>query len=361
MKVKFSPLRQQYANPAEFINKITAIAMRGDFTLGGALGVFEKEFAAMVGFQHAIGVNSGTDALKLSLKWAGVGPGDHVIVPAQTFVASVGAIVELDAKPILVDTGLDFTINADQIEKVIGPCTKAIMPVHLTGQWADMERIRDLADAYKLKVVADTAQALMPWTDQQAPTAQCYSFHPLKNLNVWGDGGMITTDDDDMAQWLLKYRNHGLSDRNTVEFFGCNSRLDTIQAAIGLLQLPDLGKTIKRRQEIAARYDDALHESSGRVLVPPRSRAHAYHLYMVRAKNRNGLLLRLQDKGVEAKVHYPVPLFMQPAMMKDMGVDPSRFPRAAADANEVISLPIHQYLEDAEVEYVIDKIKEFYR
>jgi dTDP-3-amino-2,3,6-trideoxy-4-keto-D-glucose/dTDP-3-amino-3,4,6-trideoxy-alpha-D-glucose/dTDP-2,6-dideoxy-D-kanosamine transaminase len=237
MKVRYSYLPQQFAEPAAILDEIRKVAAAGDFTLGKPVVEFERRFAAMIGVKHAIGVGSGTDSLKLALKAAGIERGDEVITAANTFVSSVGAINEIGAVPVLVDADDSFCLATDLLESAITPRTKAIMPVHLTGNVCDMPAVMAIAGRHGLAVVEDACQAILgEFEGKRAGTwgvASGFSLHPLKNLNVWGDGGVVVTDDDVVAEHLRQLRNHGLKDRDTVEILGYNSRLDSVQAIVG--------------------------------------------------------------------------------------------------------------------------------
>lgn len=221
MKVRYSYLPEQFADPAEIFEEMRKLVATGDFTLGKPVQEFERRFAALIGVKHAIGVGSGTDGLKLALKAAGIGHGDEVITAANTFVSSVGAINEIGATPVLVDVDDSFCLAADQLEAAITPRTKAILPVHLTGNVCDMPAVMAIARRHRLAVVEDACQAILAEFDgKRAGTwgvAAGFSFHPLKNLNIWGDGGAVVTDDDAVAERLRLLRNHGLKDRDRVE------------------------------------------------------------------------------------------------------------------------------------------------
>lgn len=373
MKVPFSNLREEFENVEEI--DFRSVVEASDFTLGQKVEEFERAFADYVGVTHAIGVGSGTDAIKLSLKAGGVGPGDEVIVPAETFVATLGAVVEIGAVPVLVDVRDDFCIDPDLIEAAITTKTKAIVPVHLTGEMADMPKIMDIASSNKLIVVEDACQALGASMDRAHANVNvkagawgdlaAFSFHPMKNLCVWGDGGMITTDNDEYAKKLRLLRNHGLADRDRWECFGYNSRLDTIQAAVGLWMLPKLPEILANRQGNAQYYNVKLPtEIVGVPRVPRNSMAgHACHLYMilVEAKVRDTLASFLYERGIEVKIHYATPLWQQQAMA-DYELMRSR-PCVVAERHSqtVISLPVHHHLTVDQLQYVCDTIKEFFK
>ncbi len=364
-KVRYSYLAEQFADPAPFLDAVKAVVQRGDFTLGEAVARFEQRFAALIGSRHAIGVNSGTDAIKLALKAAGIGPGDEVITAANTFIATIGAIAEFGAVPVLVDCEADrYVMDVAAVEAAITPRTRAIVPVQLTGDMVDMAALMDIAGHHGLAVVEDSCQAIhAAQGGRPAGTwgvAGTFSLHPLKNLNVWGDGGVIVTDDDAVAARLRLLRNHGLAHRDEVALLGYNSRLDTIQAAIGLLMVDDVPASVDGRIANAARYDEALADIPQIRL--PRRRADTrqnYHLYMVFAERRDTLVKHLNAHGISAKIHYPVPLYRQPGLAH-LGYAAGHFPNSDAQADSVLSLPIDHYLTPAMQQAAIEAIRRFY-
>ncbi len=273
MKVPFSYITEQFADAEELFRELRELVSTGDFTLGSPVREFETLFSERVGARHAIGVNSGTDALKLSLKAIGLGPGDEVITAANTFVATVGAISEIGAHPVLVDCDDSFCLDVDRLEDTIGDRTKAIVPVHLTGNMVDMPRIMEIAARHGVAVVEDACQAIGSTLDGKAAgtwgITGAFSLHPLKFVNVWGDGGVIVTSDDEVAARLQLLRNHGLFDRDTVKLLGYNSRLDSVQAIVAKWVIPKSEEIVRLRNENAAFYDSAFTKIP-EVRVPPR-------------------------------------------------------------------------------------------
>jgi dTDP-3-amino-2,3,6-trideoxy-4-keto-D-glucose/dTDP-3-amino-3,4,6-trideoxy-alpha-D-glucose/dTDP-2,6-dideoxy-D-kanosamine transaminase len=365
-KVKYIDLPKQ-AHAADMLNDIKELLLKsGQFTLGPQVGEFETRFAKFCGVPHAVGCASGTDALFLSLKVLNIGPGDEVITVPNTFVATVASIVNVGAKPVFVDVAPDYNVDTSLIEKAITKKTKAIIPVHLTGNPADMPAILAIAKKHKLHVIEDGAQAVCATIDGKSigtfGDTGCFSFHPLKNLNVWGDGGMIVTNSKDIAAKLLLWRNHGLSNRDECEFFAYNSRLDTLQAIVANRLMNDLDEITDTRIKNAAFYDKALAKFQGKIIIPPRKKGfkQVYHTYVVRAVDRNGLYKHLLDNGVEAKIHYPVPLHVQEAA-KSLGYKEGDFPACEAQAKSIITLPVHQHLTKDQLAYVVDVIGNFYR
>jgi aminotransferase EvaB len=367
-KVQWSYLPKQFSpeNIEQIFDLMRKFVPTGDFTLGKPLEEFEGKFARLIGAKHAIGVNSGTDALKLSLKALGVGHGDEVITTANTFIATVGAIAELGAQPVFVDCTDNFCMDVSQVEAKITPKTKAIMPVHFAGQMTDMRQLREIAQKHNLPVVEDSCQCILGNIEgKNAGTwgnAGGFSLHPLKNLNVWGDGGMIVTSDDALADRLKKIRNHGLANRDEVVMMGCNSRLDTLQAVIGNWLIEQVDFITNTRIKHAKILDEGLGRIP-EITLPERftDRKLVFHLYMVFAERRDELVKFCVEQGVQAKVHYPVPVYLQPAVRQLCSTKPGDFPMADRHAASLISFPAHEHLTEDQVYYMIDAVERFYR
>jgi dTDP-4-amino-4,6-dideoxygalactose transaminase len=365
MRVRYSYLSQQFGDCEDLWQQLRAFVPTGDFTLGKPLIEFEQRFAKLIGVRHAIGVNSGTDAIKLALKAQGVGFGDEVITTANTFVATVGAICEIGAKPVFVDCDDTFCMDTSKVERAITPKTKAIVPVHFTGYMTDMRRILPLAERHRLVVVEDACQSILGAIDGRNAGAWggagAFSLHPLKNINVWSDGGVITTSDDERARKLRLLRNHGLEDRDTVALMGYNSRLDTLQAVVGNWLIPKAQAIADQRIANAARYDRGFG-ALRKIRIPPRPRDMrvVYHLYIVFAEDRDALLAHCVKKDIEAKVHYPVPIYRQPALAH-LGHREGDFPVSDGHTRNIITFPCDQHLTVEEIDYVIDTVAEFYR
>lgn len=364
MKVRYSYLKQQFDNCDDLWEELKRFVPTGDFTLGKPLVEFENRFASLIGTKHAIGVNSGTDAIKLSLKGLGIGYGDEVITTANTFVATVGAIMELGATPIFVDCNDTFCMDTSKLETAITIKTKAIVPVHFTGYMTDMRNVIPIATKYKLPVVEDACQSILgAINNKNAGTwgnTGAFSLHPLKNLNVWSDGGVIVTDDDELAIKLRLLRNHGLYDRDTVTIMGFNSRLDTIQAVVGNWLIPHTSEIANQRIQNANYYDKGLGKIP-QIRIPPRLPDFkiVYHLYTIFAENRDALLDYCINNGIEVKVHYPVPIYLQPALVH-LGNKLGDFPVTDEHAKYIISLPCDQHLSKIEIDFVIKTISDFY-
>lgn len=364
MKVEYSYLKEQFSDAEEILKEIKRLVLSGDFTLGKDLERFEQHFARLTHTKHAIGVASGTDALRLSLLALGVAAGDEVITTPNTFFATIGAIATLGAIPVFVDVKEDYNINPEEVEKAITPKTKAILPVHWHGCPAEMQKITALAQKYHLKVVEDACMAIGAERDGKRTgsfgDAGCFSLHPLKPINVWGDGGVITTNSDQLKERLLLLRNHGLKNRDECEFYAFNSRLDPLQAIVGNHLIDKAGWIVQQKIENAQRYDKAFSQIPS-LTLPPRDTGvkHVYHNYVIMAEKRDELVAYLISQGIEAKVHYPIPQHLQKAS-KRFGYKAGDFPLCEHQAQHIISLPVHQHLSKEQQEYVIAKVKGFY-
>jgi len=364
MRVRYSPLAQQYADPEPIFDELRQLVASGDFTLGKPVGEFERMFADMLGVRFAVGVGSGTDACKLPLKALGLGPGDEVITCANTFWATVGAINEVGARPVFIDCDDSFCMNAEQLEAAITPRTKALMPVHLTGDAADMPRLMKTAARHRLPVVEDGCQSLLGEIDGKRigtfGIASAFSMHPLKVINVWGDAGVVVTDDAEMDRNLRLLRNHGLMNRDEMEVLGYNTRLDSVQAVVGKYIVRQTRTIVEQRAKNAAYYDAAFKDVRG-VRIPPRNPRvkHVYLLYVLFAERRDALLKHCIERGIEAKVHYPIPLYQQKALAH-YGYKAGAFPVTDRHARECITFPVDQHLSRAEMDYLIDTVRSFY-
>ncbi|MBW2617581.1 MAG: DegT/DnrJ/EryC1/StrS family aminotransferase [Deltaproteobacteria bacterium] len=365
MQVPYSYLARQFADVEAYLDDIRAVVASGDFTLGAAVSQFEENFARLIGLDHVIGVASGTDALMLALKAVGVGPGDEVITAPNTFVATVGAIVMTGARPVFVDVNEVYAIDTAKIEAAITPRTKAIMPVHLSGNPADLPAVMEIAERRGLAVIEDAAQAILAKVDGKHVgsfgAAAGFSLHPLKNLNVWGDGGLIATTSAEMAEKLRLWRNHGLKGRDEVAFYAHNSRLDSLQAVVGNRLLGQVEEITARRIANARRFDEAFRGLAEFITIPPRDERfrQVFHTYVIQAEDRDALLQHLLEAGVRAKVHYPIPLHLQEAS-KGLGYCEGDFPVCEEQCRRIITLPVHQHLTEAELDYVTSQVRKFY-
>lgn len=357
-------LVEQFSNYKEIFKEIETLIQNSDYTLGMNVNEFEKNICNLTGSKYAIGVGSGTDALFLSLIAAGIEKGDEVITTPYTFHATIGAIVTARAKPIFVDIREDYNINPELIEKAITNKTRVILPVHWSGLPCEMDVIMAVADKYRLAVIEDSCHGIKA-TYKGKPVGTfgltgCFSLHPLKNLNVWGDGGYIITDYDEMHDKLVLLRNHGLINRDKCVIFAYNSRLDSIQAIVANHLLKKIDHITDSRIANAARYDQQLSGIS-QITIPrrPNNVKQVYHIYVVRAQRRDELKKYLNRNGVDAKVHYPIPMHLQPAA-KHFGYKRGNFPVSEAVCDSVISLPVHEFITKKQIDYVVSKIREFY-
>ena len=365
MKVRYSYLKQQFSNCPDLWKKLKKFVATEDFTLGKPLKVFENNFAKLIGTKYAVGVNSGTDAIKLSLKAIGVKQGDEIITAANTFVATVGAITELNAKPVFVDCDDSFCMNVDLLEKKITKKTKAIVPVHFTGYMTNMEKLVKISKKYKLPIIEDACQSILAeMNNKKAGTfglTGAFSLHPLKNINVWSDGGIITTSNKQIYKKLLLLRNHGLSDRDTVKINGYNSRLDTFQSVVGNWLLPQAKKIANQRIKNAKLYDSQFNKIK-EISIPERLKKFkiVYHLYIIFAEKRDELYKYCLKKGIDAKIHYPTPIYLQEAY-KYLNHKKGDFPVADAHVKKIISFPCDQHLSVKQINYVTKTVKDFYK
>ncbi len=334
----------------------------GNYVNGVNNRKFEEDFAKFCGVKRAVAVSSGTAALYLALSAVGVGRGDEVIVPAFSFIATASPVVQLGAKPVFVDINpKTYTIDIEETRKKISNKTKALVPVHLYGHPVDMNPLLDLAEEKNLFIVEDACQAhgaeYKGTKVGSLGDIGCFSFYPSKNMTVAGDGGMITTNNDEFVDRAEMIRNQGRKEKYTHELMGWNFRLSEIHAAIGRQQLKHLPDWTDKRREIARIYTEAL---SGLDLILPIEEEwakHVYHVYVLRSKNRDRLAEHLNKKGIATVVHYPIPIHKQPCML-ELGINET-LRVSERCANEVISIPMHPHLSREDVEYVIMCLKEY--
>ena len=376
-KIKFLDLTNQYKSiKKEIDSAIKRVLDSGQFIEGKEVEEFEKEIAKFCGLKYAISVNSGTDALFLSLKALGIGKGDEVITTPFTFIATAEVIANSGAKPVFVDIDpKTFNIDPLKIEKAITKKTKAIIPVHLFGQMAKMGKIMKIAKKYKLKVIEDAAQAIgaeikLKVKSQKSKVMKagaigdlgCFSFFPSKNLGAYGDGGMVLTNNKKLADKIRLLRNHGSSPKEKYLnlILGTNSRLDALQAAILRVKLKSLSKWSKERFKKAEFYNKSL-KGIGDIITPliGPNQTHIFHQYTIQTKKRDQLANYLKNQGIPTMIYYPLPLHLQPSF-KYLGHKKGDFPEAEKANREVLSLPIYPELSKTEQNFVIRKIKEFF-
>lgn len=365
--MNFFDSQQQYANIHKKIQLAIKRAFKhGQFVMGEEVSAFEQEMAAYFGVRNAIALNSGTDALWLVPMALGIGRGDEVITSPFTMIASIQGSVLCGAKPVFIDIdSRTFNIDVDKIEEKITKKTKAIIPVHLYGQPVPMDKVLKIAKKHGLSVIEDAAQACgAAYKNKFVGSfgqAGCLSFYPTKNLGAYGDGGMVLTDDDGLAEKIRLLRVHGAKDKYRHVTLGVNSRLDGIQAAILRTKLPFLEYWNDQRRKLATRYGQGLHGIRG-IRLPqefPHSR-HIYHQYTIRTEQRDELKNFLAQAGIPTMVYYPRPLHLQP-VFKNLNYHLGDLPEAERACQEVLSLPIYPELSKSDQSLVIKKIKEFYQ
>lgn len=367
MNMPLLDLTKQYHAIKEEINQaVMHVLEKGSFILGEEVNLLEKEIASLCGCMYGIGVNSGTDALLLSLMAHGIGGGDEVITTPFTFIATAEVVSLLGAKPVFVDIDpKTFNIDVQKIEQAITKKTRAIIPVHLYGQMADMDTIMDLAKKYNLIVIEDAAQAILSeYKGRSAGSighAGCFSFFPAKNLGAYGDAGMLLTNDEDTAERLRILRNHGSSVKYHHSVIGCNSRLDEIQAAVLRVKARYIQKWTQERRQIAKKYNESLGDIPW--LATPFEEEWnkcVYNQYTIRVQSRNEFQRHLTESGIPTAIHYPMPLHLQKAFSY-LGYKQGDFPESEEASSDVISLPIYPELTDEQRDAVIAAIRLFKR
>jgi dTDP-4-amino-4,6-dideoxygalactose transaminase len=364
MNIPLIDLPGQYeAIRGEIMSAVEEVMRGARFILGEEVDRFETEFAAYCDAAHCVSVANGTDALHLALRALEIGPGDEVITAANTFIATAIAIKSVGATPVFVDVAEeDYNLDVQLLEEAITPKTKAIIPVHLYGQPAEMDTIRHVAARYNLKIVEDACQAHgAHFHDRRVGTlgdVACFSFYPGKNLGAYGDGGAVVTDDEGLAERLRLLRNYGQKRKNEFSLLGFNSRLDTVQAAVLLVKLKYLDRWNEVRREMAAAYCEELADAG---LVPPREapgRRHVYHLFVVQHPRRDELLAHLQQRGVHCGIHYPAPLPHTPPFRGARSV-PEDAPISTRLAGRILTLPMCPQLTREQVGRVAEAIRAF--
>jgi dTDP-4-amino-4,6-dideoxygalactose transaminase len=355
MRIPFANLKRgTEALRSEIEAAVARVMDSGWYVLGEEGRAFETEFAAFVGGRYAVGVASGTDAIELALRALRIGPGDEVITQANTCVPTVAGIERTGATPVLCDVEEDgATMDVASLRTALGPRTRAIIPVHLYGQCADVDAIVEAAGG--IPVVEDCAQAhgagLRGRQAGSIGLLGCFSFYPTKNLGALGDGGAVTTDDEALAERLRLVRQYGQTDRYHHVERGVNSRLDEVQAAVLRVKLPKLNAWNARRAEIAAAYDDALRGTAARPLARLPERRHVYHLYVVELPERDAFQAQLAEAGISTLVHYPQPVHGHPPY-RALGAGAIDLGVAERLTSRIVSLPLYPELTDAEVEHV---------
>ncbi len=373
MKIPLLDLKAQYESIKDEISRVMMRVVDSQyFILSPEVSALEKEIADYTGVSYAAGVASGTDAIILALRVLGVGEGDMVITTPFTFFATAESISVLGARPLFVDIDPGtYNIDPDKIEELLQnapPETKnaikAIIPVHLYGQCADMDRIMEIANRYELKVIEDCAQAIGATCGGKRAgsfgNAGCFSFFPSKNLGGFGDGGMVASSDTAVIERIKRLRVHGSREQYIHEEIGYNSRLDSLQAAVLRVKLKKLDAWLEGRRAIAARYDEAFSPLG---IITPKvagGNVHTYHQYTIAVDKRDEFLRYLNERGIAARVYYPVPLHLQPCY-KDLGRSIGSFPVSEEAAERVLSLPVYPELSEKEIEYIIRTTRDFFK
>jgi dTDP-4-amino-4,6-dideoxygalactose transaminase len=370
MKVPLLDLKPQYEQiRAEVEPAILDICKSQAFILGPKVQECEAAVAKYCGAAYGVGMSSGSDALIVALMAEDVGPGDEVVTTPYTFFATVGAISRVGAKPTFVDIDpVTFNLDPAKLEAAVTPKTKAIIPVHLYGQMADMDAILAIARAHKLAVIEDAAQAIgAEWKGRRAGSLGdygCFSFFPSKNLGCFGDGGLLTMQDPTKAKKSVVLRNHGSEPKYYHHLIGGNFRLDALQAAVVTIKLKYLDGWTAARQANAARYEKLFAQTdvvkSGKIALPAaKTNRHIYNQFIVRAENRDGLLAHLRAREIGTEIYYPVPLHLQDCF-RSLGHKPGDFPESERAAKETLALPIYPDLTDEMAAWVVGAIAEFY-
>lgn len=365
INIKHSYLIEQFSDYKKIFKNIEKTVKKADYTLGNEVNKFESNISKRMGSKHTIAVGNGTDALYLVLKAFGIGKGDEVITTPFTFVATVASIVTAGAKPVFIDVKEDYNLDEKKIEKYITKKTKAIMAVNWSGRPCELDKIQKISKKNKIKYIQDACHSIdskfrnndiVNFSD-----ACTFSLHPLKNLNVWGDGGFILTNNSVLAKKLYLMRNHGLIDRNNCEMFAYNSRLDTIQAVIANYKIKKkLNKITKKRIENAHLLDKLL-KNIKEIKIPKRENyfKEVFHLYQINTEKRDELIKYLIKKNIDAKVHYPIPIHLQKAA-KYLKHKKGDFPIAEKLAKTSISLPVHEFVTSSQIKFIAESIKHFF-
>ena len=364
-KVPYVAIAAQHASiKSEILEAVEKVLTRGQFILGDEVTEFEKRFSELCGVRFALALNSGTDALVLALRALGIGSEDEVITVPNSFVSSTSCIRLVGARPIFVDSGEDYNLDPSKLEKAITSKTKVILPIHLTGRPARMDKILEIAAKHNLHVIEDAAQAVLAEYQGKRVgsfgTFGCFSLHPLKTLNACGDGGVLTMNDEKLYEKIKILRNLGLKTRDECVEWSAHSRLDTLQAAILLVKLKYVEAWTEKRRANAAFYQKEL-EQVPEVKVPKEQpfEKSVYHTFVIQADRRDELKNFLLSRGIETSIHYPIPIHLQ-LVARELGYARGDFPVAERQAQRILSLPIHQDLNQDDLAYVTETIKEFY-
>lgn len=363
IKIPYVNLKKQWiSNRSNYLRIIDKELSGGNFISSKTIDVLERKLSIYCKSKFCVTLNSGTDAILLALHLLGVTKGDEVITAPNSFIATASAIHHLGAKPVYVDVDDSFNIDPHKIEKKISKKTKAILPVHLCGRLSNMKIIKNIANKYNLKIVEDAAQSVGSMLDGKLAgyygDIATFSLHPLKNLNAFGDGGFLITNSEHIYEKCKLLRNHGLENRNNAKYFGYNSRLDSVQAAIVHFHLSQLNHVISKRRKNAMIYFNEIKRHDIILPVEKNKEYHTYHTFMIRSKFRNKLKEYLFKKGVETNIHYPILIPNQTAS-KNFKIKKTKINNAENLSNEILTLPINQYLTDSEIKAISNLINKF--
>ena len=360
-RVPFVDLQAQFrALREEIVPRVTQVMEDAKFILGPDVGIFEENFADYVGSRYCVSLESGTAALALVLEALGLGPGDEVIIPANTYIASAIAVSAVGAKPVLVDMDETYLLDPSLLESALTSRTRAVMPVHLYGQAVPMDPVMDFARRRGLRVIEDASQAHgARWNGRRVGTfgdAGCFSFYPGKNLGAYGDAGAVVTDDAELADKLRLLRDFGQRRKNEHLLKAGNCRLDTIQAAVLDVKLRHLDRWNEARRRNARAYDAKLAQIG--IAPPPclHDEGHVYHLYVIEVGNRADVQSALAESGIATGIHYPIPIHLQPAY-RELGLGPGSFPRTERSAQRILSLPMFAELTEEQIDLVVGAIQ----
>ena len=368
MRVKYNYLQQEFSNPKPIIKEWKKLIKSTDFTLGKYVSRFEESFSKFIGSKYCISTNNGTDALILCLKSLNIKAGDEVITVVNTFYATVGAIVAVGATPVFCDCDDRYQINIEDIKKKITSKTKAIIPVHWGGASPDMFEIMKIAKLNNLKVIEDACMGIGASLKGKSPgtfgDVSAFSLHPLKSLNAMGDGGAVVTNNKKIYEWLLKYRNHGMINRDTISMWGENKRMQPLQAIVGLWGLKKIKKVIRIRNKNANYYDMKLRSLKSYITTPRRIKGfiETFALYMILCKKRDKLKKFLEKNKIEVKIHYPKALNKQPAFKKfNSKRNNYSYKNSDFQSKNLLTIPVHQFINKSHQDYIINCIKKFYQ
>ena len=363
MKIPYINLSSQWKKEKKYLLPVVKkVLENGIYVNSQEIDLFEKNISRECGTKYAVALNSGTDALLLSLHLLGIKRGDEVITPPNSFIASTSVIVHIGAKPVFVDVLEDQNINPELIERAITKRTKAIMPVHLTGRICEMNEIIRISKKYGIPIVEDAAQSIGSKYHNNFSGSfgevGCFSAHPLKNLNACGDSGFITTNNFQFYSKAKIMRNHGLANRNIVKKFAFLSRMDVLQAAILNYRIKNLDFVISKRRDNAKYYLENLDRKKYKLINEKKYQFNTYHTFVIQTKHRNNLIKFLKKNGIETAIHYPIPIHLQPAA-KFLGYNKGSFPATEKQSKEILTLPIHQNLERTSLQKIVNCMNNF--